>query len=210
MKKYIYLFLAGLLTTSLATAQIDRSKQPIPGPAPTVNLSEPITFKLDNGLTVLVVENHKLPAVRVQLLIDNPIHASRQKAGVEALVSALLGNGTTNISRDAFNEEVDYLGANISFGSESGYASSLSEYFPRIMELMADAIKNPLFTEEEFQKEKDKLIEGLKSQEKSVSQVASRVSAALIYGKEYPKGEFTTVEKVNSLTLYDVRTFYEN
>lgn len=210
MKKYFYLFIAGLLTTSLATAQIDRSKQPIPGPAPTVNLSEPITFKLDNGLTVLVVENHKLPAVRVQLLIDNPIHASRQKAGVESLVSAMMGNGTTNIPKDTFNEEVDYLGAYISFGSESGYASSLSEYFPRIMELMADAIKNPLLTEEEFQKEKNKLIEGIKSQEKNVSQVASRVSSALIYGKEYPKGEFTTEEKVNSLTLFDVTNFHED
>lgn len=210
MKKYIYLFLVGLLTTSLATAQIDRSKQPIPGPAPTVNLSEPITFKLDNGLTVLVVENNKLPAVRVQLLIDNPIHASRQKAGVESLVAAMMGNGTTSISKDDFNEEVDYLGAYISFGSESGYASSLSEYFPRIMELMADAIKNPLFTEEEFQKEKDKLLEGIKSQEKSVSQVASRISPALIYGTEHPNGEFTTEEKVKNLTLNDVKFFYDN
>lgn len=210
MKKYLYLVIAGLLTTSLATAQIDRSKQPMPGPAPTVNLTQPSTFKLDNGLTVMVVENHKLPAVRVQLLIDNPMHASRQKAGVESLLSAMLGNGTTSIPKDAFNEEVDFLGANISFGSESAYANSLSEYFPRIMELMADAIKNPLLTEEEFQKEKNKLIEGLKSQEKNVSEVANRMSSALIYGKDYPKGEFTTVEKVMGLSLFDVRGYYED
>ncbi len=210
MKKHLYLFIAGLLITSLATAQIDRSKQPQPGPAPTVNLTQPSTFKLENGLTVMIVENHKLPAVRVQLLIDNPMHATRQKAGVENLVSSMMGNGTTTISKDAFNEEVDFMGANISFGSESAYASSLSEFFPRIMQLMSDAIKNPLFTEEEFKKEKDKLIEGLKSQEKNVSQVASRVSSALTYGKDYPKGEFTTVEKVNNLSLSDVKNFYGN
>lgn len=210
MKKYLYLFIAGLLTTSLATAQIDRSKQPVPGPAPSVNLTQPSTFTLDNGLTVLVVENHKLPAVRVQLLIDNPIHASLQKAGVEDILGAMMGNGTTNISKDTFNEEVDYLGASISFRSESAYANSLSEYFPRIIELMADAIKNPLFTEEEFQKEKNKLIEALKSQEKNVSQVANRLSSALAYGKDYPKGEFTTVDKVEKLTLNDVKSFYED
>ncbi len=210
MKKYLYLFIAGLLTTSLATAQIDRSKMPVSGPAPTVNLSEPSTFSLDNGLSVLVVENHKLPAVRIQLLIDNPIHASGQKAGVENLVSAMMGNGTTNMPKDAFNEEVDYLGATIAFGSESGYASCLSEYFPRIMELFSDAIKNPMFTEEEFQKQKDKLIEGLKSQEKNVSQVANRLNSALIYGKDYPKGEFTTEEKVKNLTLNDVKSYYED
>lgn len=210
MKKYLYLFIAGLLSTGLASAQVDRSKQPLAGPAPTVNLTQPSTFKLDNGLTVMVVENHKLPAVRIQLLIDNPMHATRQKAGVENLVSEMLGNGTTNIEKDTYNEEVDYLGASISFGSESGYASCLSEYFPRVMELMSDAIKNPLFTEEEFQKQKDKLIEGLKSQEKNVSQVASRMTSALIYGNDHPKGEFTTEEKVKNLTLNDVRSYYEN
>ena len=210
MKKYLYLFITGLLVTSFATAQIDRSKQPMPGPAPTVNLTEPSTFSLDNGLTVMVVENHKLPVVRIQLLIDNPIHASGQKAGVEHILSAMMGNGTTNISKEAFNEEVDYLGAYIGFGSESAYASSLSEYFPRIVELMADAIKNPLLTQKEFQQQKDKLIEALKSQEKSVSEVARRVRTALVYGKDHPKGEFTTEEKVNNLTLRDVRSHYEN
>lgn len=210
MKKYIFLLLAGLLSTTVGFSQIDRSKQPTPGPAPQVNLTKPQTFKLDNGLTVMVVENHKLPAVRIQLLIDNPPHASGEKAGVASLFSSLMGNGTTSISKDAFNEEVDYLGAGIYFGSENAYARSLSEYFPRIMELMADAIKNPLFTQEEFTKEQDKLIEGLKSQEKDVTAVSSRMRSALIFGKDHPQGEFTTEERVTNLTLNDVEKFYDN
>ncbi len=210
MKHYISLFLASIFVTSLATAQIDRSKQPAPGPAPVVHLSAPSTFTLDNGLTVMVVENHKLPAVRAQLLIDNPLHASGEKAGVEDLMATMLGNGTTNIPKDAYNEEVDYLGASINFGPQGGYASSLSEYFPRVLELMADGIKNPLFTAEEFKKQQNKMIEGLKSQEKNVSYVANRVRTALIYGKDYPKGEFTTQEKVEKLTLNDVKNYYED
>lgn len=208
MKKYIVLLIAGLLTTNLAFSQIDRSKQPAPKPAPTVNLTTPQTFTLPNGLTVMVVENHKLPTVRVQLLIDNPPHASGNKAGVEDIFSGLIGNGTANISKDDFNEEVDYLGASIYFGSESAYISSLSEYFPRIIELFADAIKNPLFDEAEFDKEKDKMIEGLKSQEKNVSEVSGRVRSALIFGKDHPKGEYTSEEKVNNITLNDVKKFY--
>ena len=35
-------------------------------------------------------------------------------------------------------KRVDFLGANINFGSESAYASSLSKFFPRVMELMAE------------------------------------------------------------------------
>ncbi len=44
----------------------------------------------------------------------------------------------------------------MNFGSQSAFASSLSKYFPRIMELMADAAINPNFTQEEFEKEKQK------------------------------------------------------
>lgn len=195
------------LTTS---AQVDRTKMPEPGPSPEINLLEPQRFELKNGLKVLVVENHKLPRVTIQLRIDNPPIAEGDKAGVSSFVSSLLGNGSTSISKDAFNEEVDFLGASINFGSQSAYANSLSKYFPRILELMADAAINPNFTQEEFDKEKDKLITGLKSQEKDVATIASRAGAALAYGKMHPYGEFTTEETVNNVTLADVKQFYSS
>jgi hypothetical protein len=44
-------------------AQIDRSVMPKPGPSPKIVLEEPSQFELDNGIKVLVVENHKLPRV---------------------------------------------------------------------------------------------------------------------------------------------------
>lgn len=210
MKKYISILVTTLFVSTLVTAQIDRSKMPKSGPAPTINLSQPQTFSMPNGMEVMVVENNKLPRVRVQLLLDNPMHASGSKVGVESLVSSMLGNGTTTISKEAYNEEIDYLGATVFFGSESGFASSLSKYFPRILELMADGIKNPLLTEEEFQKEKTKLIENLKNQEKDVSSVSRRVNSALIYGRNHPKGEFVTAESVEKLTLADVKTFVDN
>ncbi|WP_203295377.1 M16 family metallopeptidase [Luteirhabdus pelagi] len=208
MKNIYSLLLACLFVATSAVAQIDRSKQPQPGRTPKINLTKPQTFSLPNGMQVMVVENNKLPRVRVQLLLDNPMHASGSKAGVENLVSQMMGNGTTNIPKDEFNEEIDYLGANISFGSESAFASTLSKYFPRILEMMADAVKNPLFTGEEFDKAKERLIENLRSQEKSVSNVASRVNSALLYGSQHPKGEFTSIDKAEQLTLADVRSFY--
>lgn len=191
-------------------AQVDRTKMPEPGPSPEINLLEPQRFELKNGLKVLVVENHKLPRVAIQLRIDNPPIAEGDKSGVSSFVSSLLGNGSKSISKDAFNEEVDFLGARISFGSQSAFASSLSKYFPRILELMADAALNPNFTQEEFDKEKDKLITGLKTQEKDVAAIAGRAQAALAYGKEHPYGEFTSEETVNNVTLADVKQFYSS
>ncbi|EDP72661.1 hypothetical protein FBALC1_16207 [Flavobacteriales bacterium ALC-1] len=190
-------------------AQIDRSKQPKPGPAPKITLEVPGEFELKNGIKVLVVENHKLPRVSYSLRIDNKPITEGKKAGVSSLLGAMLGNGTLNISKDEFNEEIDFLGASLGFGPQSGFASSLSKYSDRIIELMADAAINPLLTKEEFEKEKDKLIEGLKSNEKSVDAVAGRVGGALSYGTNHPRGEFTSQETVKNVEFGDVLAFYE-
>ncbi|MBT8184407.1 MAG: insulinase family protein [Eudoraea sp.] len=209
MKK-LYILLLALFVSYGAQAQIDRSKMPQPGPTPEINLQEPKSFDLNNGLKVMVVENNKLPRVSIQLTIDNPPVAEGDKAGVSALTASLLGNGSKSIPKDEYNEEIDFLGASINFGSQSAFANSLSKYFPRILELMADAAINPNFTQEEFEKEKAKLITGLKTQEKDVSSIARRAQNALAYGKKHPYGEFITEETVNNVTLSDVVQFYED
>ena len=209
MKRLIIACIAVFIAIS-TQAQIDRSTMPKPGPAPEINLKDAQRFELDNGLKVLVVENHKLPRVSAQLTIDNNPILEGDKAGVASLTSSLLGNGSKNISKDEFNEEVDFLGARLSFGSQSAFASSLTKFFPRIMELMADAAINPNFTQEEFDQEKDKLITGLKSQEKDVKEISSRVQRALAYGTKHPFGEFTTEETVNNVKLSDVKNFYDS
>lgn len=205
MKKVIYL-LAGLFLTITMQAQ-DRP-MPKPGPAPTVNIGEPKTFTLDNGLKVLVVENHKLPRVSYTLTMDNAPYAEGNKKGVSDLLSAVMGSGTESISKDAFNEEVDFLGANINFWADGASANGLSKYSDRILELMADGALNPKFTQEEFEKQRDKMIEGLKADEKSVPSVASRVGNALIYSKNHPYGEYVTEETLNNVTLADVKNNY--
>ncbi|HCQ77151.1 MAG TPA: peptidase M16, partial [Leeuwenhoekiella sp.] len=173
------IFFSLLFICSLgAVAQIDRSTQPKPGPAPEINLSEPETFTLKNGLKVIVVENHKLPRVSYTLTLDNPPIAEGEKTGAAALSGALLGKGSANISKDDFNEEVDYMGARMNFGSQYASAGGLSQYAERILELLADAAIHPNFTQEEFEKEQEILIEGLKTNEKSVAAAAGKVSRA--------------------------------
>ncbi len=207
MKILYTLFIATFILNTVS-AQVDRSIMPEPGPSPVINLEEPQQFVLDNGLNVMFVENHKLPRVSIQLAIDNPPIAEGDKAGVTSLTGSLLGNGSESIPKDAFNEEVDYLGASINFGLQGAYASTLSKYFPRILELMADAALNPNFTEEEFEKEKAKLLTSLKSQEKDVSAIASRVRNVLAYGQEHPYGEYITEQTINNVSFKDIEQYY--
>ena len=204
MKKIIVL--SSLFLTLIMQAQ-DRT-QPKSGPAPKINIKKPETFSLPNGLKVLVVENHKLPRVSYSLTIDNTPYAEGNKKGVDDLTSSLIGNGSTKTAKDPFNEEIDFLGANINFYSSGASASGLSKHAKRIMELMAEGALMPNFTQDEFDKEKDKLIEGLKTQEKSVTAVASRVERVLAYGRNHPSGEYLSEETINNVSLEDVKENY--
>lgn len=210
MKTKILSFVAILAMSFASSAQIDRSKMPKAGPAPKVKLGESERFTLKNGLTVIMVENHKLPRASVNLTIDNPPSYEGDKAGVSSMMGSLLGRGTVNISKDEFNERVDYLGAYLSFSSGGGYGASLKKYFPEILELMADGVKNSQFTQEEFDKEVKITLDAIKSNEKSVTSAARRVENALTYGKNHPFGEFTTKETVKNITLEDVKNRYNS
>ncbi|MCF8319739.1 MAG: insulinase family protein [Flavobacterium sp.] len=205
MKKII-IVLSGLFLTLTMQAQ-DRT-QPKPGPSPVIKINKPQTFTLPNGLQVMIVENHKLPRVSFSLNIDNSPYSEGAKKGVANLTSSLIGNGSKKISKDAFNEEIDFLGAELSFYASGASGSSLSKYSGRILELMADGALNPNFTQEEFDKEKDKLIEGLKTQEKSVAAVAGRVQNVLAFGKDHPSGEYLIEETIKNVTLSDVENNY--
>ncbi|CAI8700797.1 insulinase family protein [Chryseobacterium sp. IT-36CA2] len=210
MKKQLTYIAAAFFFTGMVSAQkIDLNAMPKPGPTPSINIAKPKTFQLSNGLTVMVVENNKLPRVNASLSMDRPPYNEGVVTGVSGIMAEQFENGTTNISKDDFNKKVDYLGANLNFYSGGASANSLSKYFPEVLNLMADAIINPKFSAEEIQNSKERAIEGLKSQEKNASAIAQRVSNALIYGKNTSRGEFATVESINKIQLADVQNTYK-
>lgn len=204
--KNIHTFLIFLFLTGIMQAQ--NRPQPKPGNSPVVNIKKPQTFVLENGMKVLVVENHKLPRVSFNLTLDNAPFTEGNKKGVDELTSSLIGNGSKKTTKEAFNEEIDFYGANINFSSQGASASSLSKYSGRVLELLAEGALQPNFTQSEFDKEKAKLLEGLKADEKSVPAIAGRVVDVLAFGKNHPSGEYISEETLKNVTLEDVQTNY--
>jgi zinc protease len=190
--------------------QAQERTQPKPGKSPIINIKKPQTFVLANGMKVLVVENHKLPRVTFNLTLDNAPFAEGNKKGVDELTSNLIGNGSKKTTKTAFNEEIDFWGVDINFSSHGATANSLSKYSGRVLELLSEGALHPNFTQEDFEKERNKLIEGLKAEEKSVPAISSRVADVLAFGKNHPSGEFMTEATLSNITLADVETNYYN
>jgi len=209
MKKLFFIAAVALCTQSISAQTIDRTHQPKPGPAPVITIGDPVIYKLANGITVLVVENHKLPKVSASYSIDAGPITEGSKAGVLSLMGSMLNEGTTTKTKAQFDEAVDQLGADVGASARGGSASALTRYFPQAFALMAEAIRKPSFPESSFEKLKSQTLTSLKSNEKSAKAISSRVVNALTYGINHPSGEFTTEASINSITLNDVKAIYQ-
>ncbi|MXV16220.1 M16 family metallopeptidase [Hufsiella ginkgonis] len=209
MKKHIILT-ALFLASIAASAQvgIDRSKKPSAGPAPVITIKDPVIFTLPNGVTVLVVEDHKLPKVDASLFIDMGPVTEGSKAGLVSLMGSMLNEGTKDMTKAQFDEAVDRIGANVYLGFSGSGASALTRYFPQAFELMAKGVKTPAFPQESFDKIKSQTLTGMKADEKNVKAVSTRLVNALSYGKTHPNGEFATEKSISALTLADVKASY--
>jgi len=219
MKKVIKKFMASeiikkliltliVLISNMSGAQIDRSV-PDAEPAPEIKFRSPITKKLNNNLTLMIVVDNKLPKASATLIIDNPPILSKDKSGIRSLLSSSLGKGNKYQSKDEFIEEKDFMGSSINYNSSGGSLSSLSRYFERTLTMFAQGAFYPEFNEEEFDKEKTKLIESLKVNEKNASTIARRVEDIIAFGTNHPRSEYTTQESVSKIELSDVSNFYK-
>ena len=148
----LLLTLAVLIPAALI-AQVDRSAAPAPGPAPEIILGDYSVETLENGLTLIVVENHKLPRVSYRLTLDvDPIFEGA-KAGYTSMAGSLMRQGTTTRSKAEIDEAVDRIGASLGTSGFGMNGRCLVQHSETLLELMRDILMNPTFPEEELEKE---------------------------------------------------------
>ncbi len=186
-----------------------RAKAPAAGPAPEIKLGDFQDFKLDNGLQVVLVENHKLPRVSYQLYIDVPPHLEGAYAGAGDIMGQMLRRATSDMTKEQIDEEIDFIGASLSTSGSGAFASTISKYKSKMMGMMAKVVLDARFPETEFEKVKSDAVAGLKSQLANPDAIASRVRRVLTYGADHPFGELTTEESLNKIDLPTIKEYYE-
>jgi predicted Zn-dependent peptidase len=209
--RYIYLpVLASLLLTTTSFAQNDdfRKQAPAPGPAPKIQLGDFTDFKLDNGLHVIVVENHKLPRVSFRLFVDVPVYPDAALAGRADMAGQLLRTGTTKRTKAEIDEQIDFIGANLSTNAYGAFASGITRYQEELLTIMSEVIQQPSFPEAEFEKLKTQTLSALAQAKEDPEAIADNVSRALRF-KDHPYSEITTEATVNAITPAACREYYE-
>jgi predicted Zn-dependent peptidase len=212
MKK-IVLSLFILLTASVYAQkkgnELDRSKRPVPAPAPVIKLGDIPSFELPNGLKVFVVENHKLPTVSYSLVLDIDPELEGDATGASSIAGQLLTCGTKNRTKDKLDSDIDFIGATLQAHSTGLYASSLKKQQNKLLELVSDVIINADFKQEELDKIKTQTLSGLAAEKDDPDAISKNVKAVLNFSKAHPYGEITTEESVGKITLEKCNKYYK-
>lgn len=188
----------------------------MPEPGPSVAPSTPVVadFRLDNGLRVLVAPKPGLPLVSARLSFDaGTADEAAGKAGVAALTAALLTKGTATRSAPQIATEIEQLGADVGAGSGPDftnlYANAPADVFPRTVQLMADLVRNPVFAQDELDRQRDQTLDGLKVQLSTPGPVASQAAARVIYGDAaYGAPGTGTLTTLPGITRADIAAFH--
>ncbi len=210
MKKILFFLIASFTIISLHGQEDFRKQRPKPGPAPKVKLGETQEFQLDNGLKVIVVENHKLPRVSFQLFINVPLIQEKGAVGMSGLAGQMLKTGTSTKSKAEIDEAVDFIGAAFSTSSNGMFGSALSKHKETLLDLMTDVLYNPSFPADEFDKLKNQTLSGLTFSKDDPNTIAGNVATVLRYGKDHPYGEITTEASVENITVDMCKEYYNN
>jgi predicted Zn-dependent peptidase len=205
MKKILIVFIA--VFPLFVTAQIDRSKQPVPGKAPGINIKDSEVFRTENGITVILSENHKLPRVSFDLVMGSDPRLG--KAGLSEMAGSLIMSGTSNRTKDQLDKEVDYIGASLSADATSITLSCLTKHMAKGLDLMSDVLLNANFPDSEVERIRKQNQNNLTSTKSDASSMATNATVKVNF-PNHPYGEVMTEESLNSIVRDDIVNYYKS
>jgi zinc protease len=171
---------------------------------------------LPNGLRVVVFVRPGLPIVQAQLQVSAGLRSEATgHAGLAFLTAQLIRQGTSSRSAQDFAVELDTLGATFATSVLRDVAQVAAgcrtQEFEGMLELMSDAVVNPLFSEEAFQAVRRQVAGQLGVQAQNPAALADeRAGAALFGGHPYGHPAYGMLGGLLSSTRDEVREFHRD
>ena len=178
----------------------------------------PTRVVLDNGMVVLIHENRSNPTLALKMSIDaGSMRDPAGKDGLAGMTADLLLKGTTHRTADQIAVEQDFVGMGIDNAAETEFENtrghSLSKHFDKLLDLMSDALRNPTFPSDEFDKMKARKLSGLKEEQDDPRALAFRTFYGSVFPKGHPYHQPTVDEQMAELTSImrdDVAGFHKS
>ncbi|WP_425410808.1 M16 family metallopeptidase [Hyphococcus sp.] len=204
-----------------ATSSLDRTTG-----LPAVNSTPDLVFPdvqettLRNGVKVVLAERHTVPIVEVAVQFDAGYAADSVeggKLGASSFTASMLDEGTERRSATDIAAELEGLGATLNAGANLDMStvqlSALKENLRPSLDILADVIRNPEFSNEEIEKLRKRWLANIEQEKAQPVSLALRLLPPEIYGEGHayaaPLTGSGTVDSINSLTREDLTGFHQ-
>ncbi len=180
-------------------------------------LPQPDKIVLKNGLTIYHLKNSSVPMVSFRMLINGAgtAYEPAELEGLAGITANLAMKGTSTMGADALAEALDFMGAGLEMKASTEYSQvtgeSLTEHFPRLLEIAAACLTDPAFNDDEFAKEQAQLIDGIKSVKDNPARAVGYYFQKAYFGSN-PLGRLDsgTESSLKKITNAAVRDFFRS
>jgi len=165
---------------------------------------------LPNGLTLILMEDHRLPVVVARVAVkDVHMREPVEKAGVATLIGSLLEEGTATRSGKEIAALIEDTGGTMSLSSGGGSLKVLTPDTDLGLGLFFDCLQHPNFPADAFERQREQQIATIEDNETQPNERASMLFDATVYGK-HPLGRPSLGKKdiVAKLTIADCQAFH--
>lgn len=210
-------FDASIQTTYEKTpSTFNRSVEPQYGGKPQVKIPEVWKASLNNELKIFGIENHEVPLLQFNLIIEGgQLLDDPAKVGVANLVAQMMMKGTKNKTTAQLEEAIEQLGANVKVNASMENinisVNSLSRNYSSTLKLIEEILLQPRWDFAEFDLVKQSTLSSIKQQEANPNTVAQNAYKQLLYGKENIRAQNTlgSVKSVEGINIDDLKSYYE-
>lgn len=178
------------------------------------NMIKPQKIILNNGMTLLLIENHASPVVAFNACFRvGSIVETDEEAGICHLIEHMIFKGTPTRKAGEIAASIESAGGDInaytSFDETVYYCTVSSRYFDEGLDILSDAVLNPLFETSELEREKPVVIEEINRSHDSPSKVLSENLFKTVFQKHpYGRPIIGSKETVMSFTHEKIMEFY--
>ena len=192
-------------------------------PRPDVGMIDDLDFPdvergtLSNGVEVRFVRRTTVPTMRTMLSFDAGNAADRaDQLGTQALMLAVMSEGTTSLNARQIAEAEERLGASVTSSKSldrTGFGLfALAPNYGPSLDLLADIVRNPAFEPAEIERLRATQLTQIAAEGTSPPSLASRTLWPVLFGPDHPYGRPTsglgTVESVAQITRDDLIAFH--
>jgi zinc protease len=198
-------FVVGLWSLITMSAPAFAQERPAVGPERPFQLAPRIEKTLPNGLRVIVTRQTAIPKVSITLTVLSGYSSDpADLTGLASMTADLIQEGTKTKNSRQIRREVFGMGGSLSAAASQDYTSvsvrGLSEFAPRLIDLVADVAMNPTIPEDEVAILKQQHLQAVSQQKGSPQFLANRTFRAALFG---PHPYARTSETEASLNAMD-------